>query len=248
VQSREPAALVRLPVTRDVDAAGESTITLGAPEVHPLGGPSVADTGHKLFHEAASQSTGLACASCHPEGHEDGRTWKFDLIGARRTQELGNNVLETAPLHWDGDMTDLGTIMSEVFVHRMGGAPQGPRHVDAFSGWMSKLPKVRVSATTASVKSIEHGKELFDDATVGCATCHSGTHFTNNLSMDVGTGKVFQVPTLVSISARAPFMHDGCAATLKDRFGACGGSERHGHTAHLSDTQRAALVAYLTTL
>src|SRR5262249_22572718 len=30
------------------------------------------DTGHYLFHHDASQATRLACASCHPEGHEDG--------------------------------------------------------------------------------------------------------------------------------------------------------------------------------
>ena len=152
VQTREPPALhVR-----------------GADAPVALGGESRNDTGHTIFHSNAGAF--LACASCHPEGHEDGRTWHFDLIGARRTQEVGNDVLQTAPLHWDGDMTDLGAIMTEVFVHRMGGSPQGERHIDAFSHWMSSMPKVKISATTASVKSIEHGQALFNDAAVGCAT------------------------------------------------------------------------------
>jgi hypothetical protein len=43
-------------------------------------------------------------------------------------------------------------------------------------------------------------------------------------------------------------MHEGCAATLADRFGACGGGDAHGKTSHLTAEQRADLVAYLETL
>ncbi len=58
------------------------------------------------------------------------------------------------------------------------------------------------------------------------------------------------MPSLVRIGTRAPFMHDGCAPTLKDRFTnpACGGGDRHGKTSHLSDAQLDDLVAYLETL
>jgi len=34
---------------------------------------------------------------------------------------------------------------------------------------------------------------------------------TNNQSADVGTGGTFQVPSLVDLAHRAPYMHDGCA-------------------------------------
>jgi len=43
-------------------------------------------------------------------------------------------------------------------------------------------------------------------------------------------------------------MHDGCAATLRDRFGACGGGELHGHTSQLTPAQIDDLVAYLESL
>ena len=44
-------------------------------------------------------------------------------------------------------------------------------------------------------------------------------------------------------------MHDGCAATLRDRFNpACGGGDRHGVTSQLSSAQIDDLVAYLQTL
>jgi hypothetical protein len=58
------------------------------------------------------------------------------------------------------------------------------------------------------------------------------------------------VPFLVRIGARAPFMHDGCAPTLKDRFldPVCSGGDRHGKISHLSEAQIDDLVAYLETL
>ena len=64
----------------------------------------------------------------------------------------------------------------------------------------------------------------------------------------MGTGVNAQVPTLIGIAARAPYMHDGCASTLHDRFGDCGGGDRHGKTSHLTATQIDDLVAYLESL
>jgi cytochrome c peroxidase len=71
---------------------------------------------------------------------------------------------------------------------------------------------------------------------------------TTNALVDVGTRGTFKVPSLVGVGARAPFLHDGCAITLTDRFGSCGGGETHGHTAHLTAAQLADLVAYLESL
>jgi cytochrome c peroxidase len=68
------------------------------------------------------------------------------------------------------------------------------------------------------------------------------------MTVDVGTGGKFQVPSLVGVSQRAPFMHDGCAATLRDRFGPCGGGDKHGFTSQLTSAQITDLVAYLETL
>jgi hypothetical protein len=43
-------------------------------------------------------------------------------------------------------------------------------------------------------------------------------------------------------------MHDGCAATLRDRFGACGGGDNHGHTSQLTPAELDDLIAYLESL
>ena len=39
----------------------------------------------------------LACASCHPEGHDDGQVWNFSALGPRRTQSLAGGIAGTEP-------------------------------------------------------------------------------------------------------------------------------------------------------
>ena len=101
----------------------------------------------------------------------------------------------------------------------------------------------------ADLDAAARGEILFNDEAVGCASCHGGAMLTNSKSVDVGTGKEFQVPSLVGIASRAPFMHDGCAPTLQARFGGpCGGGDAHGRTSQLSPGQIDDLVAYIETL
>ena len=96
--------------------------------------------------------------------------------------------------------------------------------------------------------AVQRGERLFASQEVGCRRCHAGDKLTDNRSVDVGTGAVLQVPSLRALAYRAPFMHNGCAATLRDRFQpGCGGA-RHGDVSGLSDQQVDDLVAYLQTL
>jgi CxxC motif-containing protein (DUF1111 family) len=185
------------------------------------------------------------------EGGEDGRVWQFVPIGARRTQALHVGLEGMAPFHWDGDMADFGTLMEEVFVGRMGGPHQSPERTDALERWLFHLkPPARIRAVDAP--EVERGRALFASTEVGCTTCHSGSTLSNNQSFDVGTaepGHLLQVPSLVGIGYRAPFLHDGCASTLADRFDpACGGGDAHGTTSSLGSDQIQDLIAYLESL
>jgi cytochrome c peroxidase len=97
--------------------------------------------------------------------------------------------------------------------------------------------------------AVTRGQALFQDTKVACNSCHNGPDLTSSKTVDVGTGGLFQVPQLHSLAFRAPYMHDGCATTLADRFSqACGGGDRHGVTSQLSRAQIDDLVAYLETL
>jgi mono/diheme cytochrome c family protein len=206
-----------------------------------------ADTGHQLFH--ANVGGGLACASCHPEGGEDGRTWTFACMGPRRTQSIRGGIRGTAPFHWAGDEMDFSKLMDDVFVQRMSGPQLRPDFKDAMADWIETIPALPKTAGLDAA-AVARGKAVFEDAKVACATCHAGGLMTNNATMDVGTGLPLQVPSLRGLSWRAPFMHDGCAAKLGDRFGiaACGGGDKHGATSHLLPAQLADLTTYLESL
>jgi mono/diheme cytochrome c family protein len=207
------------------------------------------DTGHEIFHRDAG--SGIACAQCHAEGGEDGRVWKFIPQGDRRTQALHIGIAGTEPLHWDGDLSNLGALMDQVFVGRMGGPKETPAREAALKDWLTGLKPPSAIVDPSSPRAAR-GKTLFESAEVGCISCHSGEKHTNNTSVFVGTTEtnhLVQVPSLVGVGYRAPFLHDGCAATLRDRFDSkCGGGDLHGKTSGLSGDQLDDLVAYLETL
>ena len=100
------------------------------------------------------------------------------------------------------------------------------------------------ASAPVDLDAVERGRVLFHDATAACSSCHG----TNNQTVAVGTGMPFQVPRLVGIGLRAPYTHDGCAPTLRDRFGTCGVGDSHGHTSQVTSAQQDDLIAYLLTL
>ncbi|HTM45987.1 MAG TPA: hypothetical protein VL137_13595 [Polyangiaceae bacterium] len=215
----------------------------------PLGVPQQEDTGFGLFHRISN--AGLACASCHPEGRDDGHVWTFSNIGPRRTQPLDVGLEGTAPFHWDGSLNDLGSLMSEVFVGRMGGVFESPDRLNALQNWLFAV-KPPTAQRQANDPLVVQGEALFNSPAVACAACHSGSKFTNNLSYNVGTtpaGEKLQVPSLIGVGYRSRLMHDGCANSLQERFlPACGGGDLHGKTSQLSSDEINALIAYLQSL
>ena len=198
--SREPAALVVIdPVSRhEVSRVALAT-------------ESREDTGHAIFH--SNTGAGVACASCHPDGREDGHAWRSLQLGARRTPSLLGTLANTAPYHWNGEAKDMSALLRLTFESRMRGPVLEDERIDAMDAWLRALksmPATRASNLGAAIR----GQSLFDGA-AHCSTCHSGAMRTNNASVDVNTGGVFQVPSLVGVSWRAPHLHDGSAPTVK---------------------------------
>jgi len=175
------------------------------------------------------------------------RVWQFSTIGERRTQALHIGLEGTAPFHWDGDQMDIDHLMETVFVGRMGGVHQSEPRLSALTRWLFSL-QPPAPALAEDAASAERGRALFVSPEVGCSRCHSGDKLTNNETVDVGTGLVLQVPSLRGVAYRAPFMHNGCARTLHDRFDAACGGEAHGDVRGLSPDAIDDLVTYLRTL
>jgi cytochrome c peroxidase len=231
VQTREPAALHIMTEDR---RRPWKTIELAS--------DSVQDTGHAIFHSNAGGF--IACASCHAEGADDGHVWDFLGMGPRRTPSLLGTVEGTQPYHWDGDMTDLRMLVDHVFVERMSGPKIDDQHLETLKTFLFALPppaKLREATDPAA----QRGGDLFGQR---CVTCHNGARLTNNQSVDVGTGGKFQVPSLVGVGWRAPYIHTGCATTLFDRFDPSCGGTGHAQTSDLTPDQIQDIVAYLETL
>ena len=241
VQSREPAALW---------LGSSGTIVALAPD------QSRRDTGHDIFHTQAGAF--IACASCHPEGGDDGHVWMLEGL-PRRTPSLRGTIAGTAPYHWPGDEATLTTLVDDVYTGRMSGAKLDLSQHGALSTWVQSIP-APPAPSWVDGKAAQRGQALFQSSVTHCATCHSGPKFTNNATVDVGTGtdhgvladggpapSAFQVPPLVGVGWRTPLLHDGCAATIADRFGKCA-SSLHGATAQLSAQDVSDLTAYLDSL
>jgi len=203
--SREPAALVVVHLDLDLGQGPTEIARI------PLSAASREDTGHAIFH--SNSGVGVACASCHPDGRDDGHSWKSIELGARRTPSLLGTLAGTAPYHWSGEAPDLKALMQLTFQSRMHGPALTDDRFDAIGGWLSALPAPPVAAPGDAAAALR-GQALFEGA-AACATCHSGAMRTNNTTLDVSTGGAFQVPSLVGVSWRAPFLHDGSAPTVR---------------------------------
>lgn len=207
---------------------------------------SVDSDGSRLFHSVPEGGVSITCASCHPEGGEDGHTWLLDGE-LRRTQSLQGGVLQRAPFHWKANLPTLGALMDDTFVQRMGAHAPSTDAVTSLSAWLDTLPAPKASST-APAEQLARGRAAFEKA--ACEGCHSGAQLSNHLPVSVGTqGGTFKTPALVGVSARGPWMHDGCAKTLKQRFTdtTCGGT-LHGNPAALSPWELTDLLAYLESL
>ncbi|MEM6926560.1 MAG: hypothetical protein AAF602_06515 [Myxococcota bacterium] len=203
--------------------------------------------GFDLFHEV--QSTGISCATCHPEGQDDGHVWRFRRLGRRRTQNIAGGVGDRAPFHCDGEFETLDDLMHDVFSTRMGGPEVSPSTSDRLEGWMNDLPPLR--GPTQDPALVEEGRALFESPEVGCASCHSGPQFTDSALHRVRAyDPLRKTPSLLGIGLRPPYMHDGCAETLEQRLidEGCGGGDDHGQTSGLGEQGVKSLVAYLMTL
>ena len=62
-----------------------------------------------------------------------------------------------------------------------------------------------------------------------------------------GSPGLQQYSELLGVGLRNALFHDGCAKSVADRFGACGGTA-HGNVALLSSDDKADVIAFLRSL
>jgi mono/diheme cytochrome c family protein len=210
---------------------------LGAAD-RPLSSPA-----HSLFHQSPRGGAALACASCHPEGGEDGHLWVIDGQ-LRRTQSLAGGVMARAPFHWRGDLNNLSALMTDTFVKRMGATPVTSADLSTLGSWLDTIPASKPSRIL-TLDQRAAGLAAFQKA--ACGTCHLSNGTVEGPAADIGTGEAVRSPSLQSVSFRAPFLHTGEIPDLRTRV--TGNLHpNHGNLAALDSTEKESLIAYLESL
>jgi len=228
-QSREPARLFRI----DPSTTSHETIELL--------GDVREDTGHELFHRATACT--LACASCHPEGQDDGQVWHFAELGPRRTMAVDAALSAAAPYHWDGHLVDFAALVDEIYVGRMGGLEQSEDRIDALQVWLESI-RPRRGPQKADDALVQAGQRIFEEA--GCPSCHVPPGYGSPVNVALSGGSVLQAPPLLGIAVRPPYMHDGRHTDL--RAAAVEMLQRTAPTHPRDDATVDALLAFLQSL
>ena len=249
-----------------IDLASSTVIDTMSATTIPLD-PSILN-GKILFNTSnrtdLAKDRWMSCATCHFDGGTDGRTWFF-RDGPRNTPPLFG-VAETMPMHWSGDLDELQDVENTIRNIQAGtGLASGASNCDpacdvappnagrskdlddlaAFMRTLHAPPHV-VSMSESAIR----GRDLFNDARVGCASCHAAPLYTDRKKHDVGTatsaleqkGTAFDTPSLRGLATSAPYFHDGSAATLLDVV------NRHGNTTTLTAGEKLDLIEFLRTI
>ncbi|MBL9026797.1 MAG: c-type cytochrome [Myxococcales bacterium] len=235
----------------DIASPKKGEIVSVAVDYEPAPEVAAIARGRQLYHttdDLRISNDGVACASCHPEGRDDAFTWSTPE-GPRQTIMLAGRSVDTAPYGWQGKHGDLKTYLGNTF-SRLGGSGVQGAELEALIAYLEKMPAP--PEMVAHQESIAEGKELFHDASLGCASCHVGGEGVDKVTHDVGSKAFadldvkFDTPSLRFIKGTAPYFHDGRYKTLEEMLSAA--DNEMGHTLHLTAGQRKALASYMETL
>ena len=242
--------------------------------------------GKRLFYDATSARLNeegyMSCASCHLDGSHDGRTWDFTGFGEglRNTIDLrGRAGTAHGRLHWSANFDEvhdfegqirgigagLGLMENSDFSAGTRAQPLGdPKaglssDLDTLAAYVASLATIPESPHRQSDGSLTPdafaGRALYQS--LNCASCHSGTHFTDSpsgLLHDVGTLKPssggrlgstlagIDTPTLRGVWATAPYFHDGSAPDLAAVLAT---GPQHDVSSALNPAQKSQLIVYL---
>lgn len=209
---------------------------------------ATAALGRALFHATFDRrisGDGRACASCHPEGRDDGLAWSSPK-GRLQTPMLAGRLADTAPYGWVGDTRTVSEHVHDT-LRRLRGTGLAGAELDALAAYVTGLPGP-ARRTAPAGATVARGKELFESVDTMCTICHTdGGRGTDGARHDVGSGQMMETPTLRFVAGTAPYFHDGRYATLRELLRGSSG-KMGGSLDGLGDADLDALEAYLRTL
>jgi cytochrome c peroxidase len=230
----------------------EKTIPLG--ESSP---PSLAGKGEEIFHDARrSLDQWYSCHSCHYEGRgnaitmdtrNDGRTGNAKAVLSLR------GASDTGPWFWHGWADDLHAAVRQSMTETMLGTEPTDEDVDAVVAYLKTLSPHEANMGGLS-EAAARGQAVFESGKAGCANCHPAPHFTDGQLHDVGLGSpedsypTYNTPSLLGVSRRVLFLHDGRAQNLRDVLTGAHNPSAVTGQGELSDEELDDLLAYLKSL
>ena len=230
-------------------------------ETVSLGGNRLSEVrrGEMLFNDAnLCYERWQSCASCHSsDARVDGLNWDLQNDGIGNPKNVKSLLLsfETPPVMSMGVRADAAAAIRAgiKYILFTNQPPEISADLDAYVRALKPVASpglVHGKLSTAA----QRGKQLFENAEIGCSRCHTPPWFTDCKPHNVGTGKFdersdqFYTPTLIEVWRTAPYLHDGSAATLHDAVIIHNRDGRRGNTAQLSPEQIADLVEYLRSI
>ncbi|MCA9006986.1 MAG: beta-propeller fold lactonase family protein [Planctomycetaceae bacterium] len=236
--------------------------------------------GKRLFYTALQPMTSrlwISCASCHPDGQPDGKTW-HNPEGLRNTQSLAG-MAWTHPIHWSADRDEVqdfehtirgplmqgkGLVRGRIYESLDKPNKGLSEALDAMAAYSNThdftlSPYAKKGLSPAA----QRGRQLFFSKQTQCATCHSGPFLTDSVPSEsivrhnVGTavdnpgekmGPEYDTPTLLGVYRTAPYLSHGKAQTLEEVLTTYNHNDQHGKTSQLSKQERADLVEFLKAL
>ena len=164
--------------------------------------------GKRLFHRSRaprhSDQNYIACASCHPDGGHDGRTWDFTDAGEglRNTIDLrGHGGTAHGPVHWSANFDEIQDFENDIVFAfggeglagdgapphpPLGAVPNGGRSqdLDDLAAYVASLgtppPSPYRTEDGALGTSAVRGRALFFDPDRACTQCHVPPRFTDS--------------------------------------------------------------------
>lgn len=166
--------------------------------------------GKRIFHDAGAEALSheayVSCASCHPDGGEDGRVWDFTQRGEGLRNTLAIwSMPPDGPFHWSANFDELQDFENDIRLHQSGLGylseadwaeamePLGPAkagrsaELDALAAYMRFVAAEGPPAPPPDAPARDDGAL----AEAGCTSCHTG---------DLGTDAGW--------SGDAPVLHD----------------------------------------
>jgi YVTN family beta-propeller protein len=240
-----------------------------------LGGPreeTLQRRGERLFKNSGHTFQGqFSCRSCHPDGHVDGLLYELESngIGVNLVQNRPlQQISETSPFKWNGVSPSLyrqcGMRFAAFITRADPFSPDDDNALVAYIMTIPRYPNGHRNPDGTLTEAQKRGKAIFERAVDSkgnlipksnrCITCHPPPFYTDRKLHDVDTAsptdtiRKFDTPHLNNIYQKAPFLHDGKAATLEEIWTRYGTTEKHGAVNDLAKEQLNDLIRYLESL